>query len=330
MRKLPLLLTLLSSAAFAANAPSGSVRVQGTPDGFGDPLQVTVVDADGDDATINVNCTSGCSGGGGGGSAQGATASGVTGGLSFGSVTTAAPSYTTGTVNSLSLTTSGALRAEVGGNVAAAAADSGNPVKVGAVFNTSQPTYTTGQRTDLQTDSRGNLFTSLSSAGTTVNIGVGSADGSSASASLYVLARPVVYNGSTFDRQRGDTNATIVSKGLTAGMWSYSNGATGILSNTTTAVTIKAAAGASVRNYIDSCQINTTAFGTAVPLVIRDGAAGTVLFALQVPTAGFLQPVNILFETPLKGTANTLLEIATTTANTSGTAWVNCQGHTGA
>lgn len=73
----------------------------------------------------------------------------------------------------------------------------------------------------------------------------------------------------------------------------------------------------------------TTAFGTSVPIAIRDGAGGTVIFALSVPTAGFLQPVSIVFETPLQGTANTLLEVVTTTANTSGTAWVNCQGHTG-
>lgn len=44
------------------------------------------------------------------------------------------------------------------GNVAGAATDSGNPIKVGGKYNTTQPTYTDGQRTDLQTDSRGNIM----------------------------------------------------------------------------------------------------------------------------------------------------------------------------
>lgn len=46
----------------------------------------------------------------------------------------------------------------VGGNVAAAATDSGNPVKIGGIYNTSFPSYTSGQRTNIQTDSGGKLF----------------------------------------------------------------------------------------------------------------------------------------------------------------------------
>jgi hypothetical protein len=45
------------------------------------------------------------------------------------------------------------------GNVASASADSGNPVKTGAVFNTSLPTVTNGQRVDTQADLNGRLLT---------------------------------------------------------------------------------------------------------------------------------------------------------------------------
>lgn len=45
----------------------------------------------------------------------------------------------------------------MGGNVGSGAADSGNPVKVAGVFNSTLPTVTNGQRSELQTDSRGNL-----------------------------------------------------------------------------------------------------------------------------------------------------------------------------
>ncbi len=46
----------------------------------------------------------------------------------------------------------------VNGNVASAATDSGNPEKVGGVFNTTQPTVTTGQRVDAQSTARGGLI----------------------------------------------------------------------------------------------------------------------------------------------------------------------------
>lgn len=47
---------------------------------------------------------------------------------------------------------------QVSGNVASAATDSGNPVKIGAVFNTTLPTVTNGQRVDLQADANGRLL----------------------------------------------------------------------------------------------------------------------------------------------------------------------------
>ena len=48
------------------------------------------------------------------------------------------------------------LNAQVVGNVASLATDSGNPVKIGGVYNTSAPAPTNGQRVDLQMDSAGN------------------------------------------------------------------------------------------------------------------------------------------------------------------------------
>lgn len=43
------------------------------------------------------------------------------------------------------------------GNVASAATDSGNPVKVGAIYNSTLPTFTNGQRADLQANLMGEL-----------------------------------------------------------------------------------------------------------------------------------------------------------------------------
>lgn len=51
------------------------------------------------------------------------------------------------------------LLGSVNGNVASGATDSGNPLKIGGIYNSSQPTLTTGQRGDNQCDVNGNLIT---------------------------------------------------------------------------------------------------------------------------------------------------------------------------
>lgn len=53
------------------------------------------------------------------------------------------------------------FNAQVVGNVASAATDSGNPVKAGAKVNTTAPTFTDGQRADLQADTHGALFVNI-------------------------------------------------------------------------------------------------------------------------------------------------------------------------
>ena len=125
---------------------------------------------------------------------------------------------------------------------------------------------------------------------------------------------------------------TMTSSGLQAVMpfttpeagWNYAAAALGIV-NTTTAVTVKAAAGASLRNYITNIQVMAEALGAATELVIRDGAAGTVIWRTKIPAAG-LPTMSIDFNVPLKSTANTLLEVATLTASVTGAVYVNLQG----
>ena len=200
-------------------------------------------------------------------------------------------------------------------------------------YSSTLPTIPDGDVSPVTLTSRGSVLVSLTD---TVGGQSGSFQSMSSDAgSANTNRQPVEaalrgFDGTNLVRVRADTNAVAALPGLSSTFWSYTSGTTGILSNTTTAVTIKASAGASVRNYITSIQLTTTAFGASVPLAIRDGAGGTVLWAVVVPTAGFLQPVQFTFPVPLKGTAATLLEIVTTTANTSGTVTANIQGFTGA
>jgi hypothetical protein len=107
--------------------------------------------------------------------------------------------------------------------------------------------------------------------------------------------------------------------------WQYAAAAAGIV-NTTTAVTFKAAAGAGIRNYITSIQIQSETLGVATEVAIRDGAAGTVIWRTKLSTTA--QPLDpIVFASPLKGTANTLLEVVTLTASVTGAVYFNAQGY---
>jgi len=217
-----------------------------------------------------------------------------------------------------------------GGNVASGATDSGNPVKVGGRFNSTPPTLTDGQRGDLQMDTRGNVKVSLVDAAGTqgVTVSSGTAD-AVINGVAAVIARSFggVFNGTTWDRARGDTVAQSVLPGLSSTFWNYAAAASGIV-NTTTAVTVKAAAGASVRNYISSIDIEWDTLGAATEFAIRDGAAGTVIYRTKLNTAAGRKTVN--FPVPLRGTANTLVEVVTLTASVTGGVFVNLQGFTGA
>lgn len=110
--------------------------------------------------------------------------------------------------------------------------------------------------------------------------------------------------------------------------WSYAAAPSGIV-NTTTAVTFRAAAGAGLRSYVTGVQIMSEALTNATELAIRDGAGGTVLWRTRIPTGG-LPTMNVVFNNPLKSTANTLLEVVTLSASGAGAVYFNAQGFTAA
>lgn len=128
----------------------------------------------------------------------------------------------------------------------------------------------------------------------------------------------------------GDANGLVAKPySIAANDWKYA-AATGGISNTTTAVTIKAAAGASIKNYITCLQLSSDPLGAATELAIRDGAAGTVLWRMKIGTAGIVNGLTVNFPTPLVGTANTLLEVITLSTSLTGGVFVNAQGFTAA
>jgi hypothetical protein len=110
-----------------------------------------------------------------------------------------------------------------------------------------------------------------------------------------------------------------------ANTWSYAAAAGGLVN--TTGVTAKTAAGAGLRNYITSIQVINSHQTTGTEVVVRDGAAGTVIHrGWAAPNAGYAAT----FPVALRGTANTLVEIGEVTTTATAGVLVNLQGYVGA
>lgn len=107
----------------------------------------------------------------------------------------------------------------------------------------------------------------------------------------------------------------------TASGWNYA-GATGGMTATAD-VALAAAAGAGVCNYLSALQFFNSA-AVASEIVVKDGAS-TVIWRGMVP-ASMTVPICIVFPTPLRGSANTALNVAMLTTSTA--TRVSAQGFT--
>lgn len=172
------------------------------------------------------------------GVAQGSTTSGQLGPLTQCAVTTAAPTYTTAQTSPLSCDTGGLLRvsgggggvvtqataanlnAQVVGDVALGAANSGNPVQVGGIAFSGVPTaVATGTRRTFNTDLSGNMTARLVAALSTTTDGA--ADGvtglvlgnNNFGNSGGLAVRTFSFNGTSWDRIRTIADATGVPAG---------------------------------------------------------------------------------------------------------------------
>lgn len=104
--------------------------------------------------------------------------------------------------------------------------------------------------------------------------------------------------------------------------WAYASAAGGII--TITDVVIKAAAGASIRNYITAISFTNASAVTATEVVVKDGA--TIIWRGFVGAQTLLNSVvGVVFPTPLRGSANTAINVACITAGAA--VYVNAQGY---
>lgn len=124
---------------------------------------------------------------------------------------------------------SGANAGQVQGNVASGALDSGNPVKIGGVYRSTSPNLTDGQRGDLQMAPSGSVYVSL---GRDTAYMTQAADGSgTGSTGITAAAYNRVFNGISWDRQRGDTTGAYFVATPTANSTNAITPATGSLVN---------------------------------------------------------------------------------------------------
>lgn len=105
--------------------------------------------------------------------------------------------------------------------------------------------------------------------------------------------------------------------------WSYAAASGGITN--TTDVEAKAAAGAGLRNYVTGLQLRGNS-ATGTEFVIKDGAS-TVLWRGHVPPSTSTGPGSFVFTPPLRGSANTAINIACVTTGTA--TYANLQGYVG-
>lgn len=200
-------------------------------------------------------------------------------------------------------------------------------------YRATPPTLVDGEYRAVLLDSRNNLRVALvapdNTASPVTTTSPSDAVVNSSGPFLKTTAFLMGYNASSWDRVRADANGLVVqADALASARWSYAAAASGI-ANTTTAVTFIGAAGAGVRNYVKSIDVVAEALTNATELVIRDGAGGTVLWRVKIGTAGWPSGRDISFDPPLRGSANTLMEVATLTASGTGAVYFNARGFQG-
>jgi hypothetical protein len=110
------------------------------------------------------------------------------------------------------------VSAQAQGNVASAATDSGNPVKIGGIFNTTQPTVTTGQRVNAQSTNRGALIVAAGVEGLQAVGNVASAATDSGNpvkiGGIFNTTQPTVTTGQRVNAQATNRGAMIVAPGV--------------------------------------------------------------------------------------------------------------------
>lgn len=174
---------------------------------------------------------------------------------------------------------------QVQGTVASAATDSGNPVKTGCVYNSSLPTFTTGQRADCQANSHGSLEAILLDSNGNAIRSASPGNSTTISASyLDTFALGALYNGASADMAFTCANSAAVN--VTAGNTTQIVGLSGstVIRVCSVALSMSAAGTAGIYTGTGTnCGTGTTALvqdmtlATGTPLALSATAGGSLV-----------------------------------------------------
>lgn len=193
-----------------------------------------------------------------------------------------------GSTTSVTQATASNLNAQVVGSVASGASNAGNPVKVAAVYNSTQPTVTTGQIVDNQATARGALIVATGVDAFAVN--------ASQSGSNWTVNTAQV-NGTTTDTNTGNASAgtqrVVLASNQPAipasqsGSWTVTaNAGTGTFNIQQSNITTDYDTGAGTQTM--------TMFGMALPASGGAVAGGTSSNPVRIdPTGVTTQPVSV-------------------------------------
>lgn len=197
---------------------------------------------------------------------------------------------------------------QVGGNVASGSVDSGNPVKVGGKFSSTAPTFSDGQRGDLQLGSRGSLKTEIYTIGGSTGLVLpsSSADAGSVASGGGMLGLSWLYNESTIDRQRGNTTAALIAAATATTqsnkvITNYNARSLAVILNVTTATTATLAltiSGTSASGYTYTILTGASVVTTGTNIY----RVGPGLTAVTNLTVNDFVPRNLLVTVTITGT----------------------------
>jgi len=245
---------------------------------------------------------------------------------------------------------------EVVGDAASGAAKAGNPVQIGAVFNTTQPTVTTGQVVEAQATARGGIIvaTGTDTFNITVNAALPAGTANIGDVDVVTLPNVTLAAGTNTNEVVGDAahDAVIAGnpvrgglRGVSADYIAVANGDTtdaisdltgkqiilpyaipenfvsGVATLTTTSdVAVIAAGGVGIRNYITSISASNTS-GTNVRVDFKDGTTVIASFFVAASGGGATHTMPV----PIRGTAATAFNAALSAAVTD--VRVSAQGY---
>lgn len=177
----------------------------------------------------------------------------------------------------------------VGGPAASGVAASGNPLLIGAVFNTTLPTFATGQIGDLQLTTRGVLFVCAAGSTGTPTVVVTPAEGFANTSGLAVWAEGAFFNGVTWDRSAKPRTAFRLPSSAATNNAANIKTTAGTIFSISGLVTL--AASTCYLKFFDGTGVPNPAAANPLyifPLNINDGT-----FTFNLPAGGLYFPTGI-------------------------------------